>query len=608
MPFLMSNKQGQNDSKKSTPLGQRSDSEIFTYRSQKMDYFTIDGVNLRTGYTNKLHWYLLPIRELLDNACDFLQKHYKASKDATITLSIHLTNEIFHLTIRNTNKNDIPVFSNLEPIFDFDKRYGSKQDVHIISRGMLGDALKQVLSLGYVLLHSKHDGKDFTDKQWNHPLIIRHNKQEINVYLEVDNARQEATATVKSESSIQLTHTDTELELVLPVIEEVRNNLTRDYIEKYCRRYTLLSTDISFNFKIIDDITHIHTYNDDKDYINIQEALTEALSTVPEKGILNIEMPALHPIASEWKNADSIHSYKPEEFKRRLLNVHDTKISVYDVLSKFREGSNIPKTRYQITVQELLDKPEVERNKILEQYFIELHDIMPPPELSLPYPKKFNIVKGYSKKRYDVLIERITKIRDDVDRSKVISYKLIKGMVTDGRYLKYPFAFEILAVPLKDPVGPRCRSSDVKQHEFLGAVNYSFSPRNNYFDGEYRNAFGHVFASDIKGVLERYGFRDRGDNFNKLPCIIVGNLITPKWDPISHDKSGVNMSPFSGVVIYAIEKVSKEIQTYHAAGIRWHSVGSKNEDVDIGMDNFRGRISAKSLLEDFLIREGRLPR
>jgi hypothetical protein len=202
-----------------------------------MDYFTVDGVNLRTGYTNKLHWYLLPIRELLDNACDFLWKHYRGSRDTTIAVIIHLSNELFHLTIRNSNNDDKIVFSNLEPIFNFDIRYGSKQNVHVISRGMLGDALKQILSLGYVLQHCNDDGTDFTDKQWVHPLTIRHNKKETKVYLKVNNAKQVAEITiVKSESSNtnKLTSTDTEIELLLPVIDEVRNHLTRDSIEKYC--------------------------------------------------------------------------------------------------------------------------------------------------------------------------------------------------------------------------------------------------------------------------------------------------------------------------------------------------------------------------------------
>lgn len=333
----MSNDPGHIDSKKLTPL--LSDSEIFTYKSQHMDYFDAQGVTLNTGYTNKLEWYLLPIRELLDNACDFLQKNYKGSSDATVTVNIHVTKKLFYLTVTNSNKNDIKLFSNLKPIFDFDKRYGSKQDVHVISRGMLGDALKQILSLGYTLLHANDEGTDFSDTQWDYPLIIRHNARETKVYLEVDKARQQAHAISKTDNDNKLNHTDTEIAIVLPVIDEIRNYLTRDYIEKYCRRYTLLTTDISFKFRIIDDIDRATTAKQESK--NLEELIDDALTKPPEKGVLNIEVPALHPIISEWKNSDSIHSYKPEEFKNRILHVDDKSISFYDVLSKLQGRQNL---------------------------------------------------------------------------------------------------------------------------------------------------------------------------------------------------------------------------------------------------------------------------
>jgi len=53
-----------------------------------------------------------------------------------------------------------------------------KQNDFVISRGMLGDAMKQILALGYVLIHLDDDRNEFTDRQWEHPLIIRHNKKE----------------------------------------------------------------------------------------------------------------------------------------------------------------------------------------------------------------------------------------------------------------------------------------------------------------------------------------------------------------------------------------------------------------------------------------------
>ena len=52
---------------------------------------------------------------------------------------------------------------------------------------MLGDALKQVLALGYILIHSNDDGMTFGNAQWEHPLIIRHNGQEWKIYLYYEN-------------------------------------------------------------------------------------------------------------------------------------------------------------------------------------------------------------------------------------------------------------------------------------------------------------------------------------------------------------------------------------------------------------------------------------
>jgi hypothetical protein len=116
--------------------------EIFTSRKHSMDYFTVDGVILRTGYSDKRDWYLLAIRELLDNAADFLTKSYKGADNASISVDIYKNDNIFRLKVKNSNSKDIAVFQDLTARFDYDMRYGSKQDVHIISRGALGDALK----------------------------------------------------------------------------------------------------------------------------------------------------------------------------------------------------------------------------------------------------------------------------------------------------------------------------------------------------------------------------------------------------------------------------------------------------------------------------------
>ena len=161
---------------------------------------------------------------------------------------------------------------------------------------------------------------------------------------------------------------------VLPIIDEVRDNLDRKYIEQFCRKYSILSTDISFKFRIIDDITRTTTEKDTVTNMDIKSKLITALSTAPEKGILNIDVLAIHPIAEEkqWSNSNSIHSYKPEEFISRIINVHDKdSTSVYDVLFAFREGSNIRKNaENQISIAELLSKPD--KDKRIERLYHEL--------------------------------------------------------------------------------------------------------------------------------------------------------------------------------------------------------------------------------------------
>lgn len=99
-----------------------------------------------------------------------------------IFVEITKDNDYFRLKVTNSNNKNIPVFQNKAAIFDYDVRYGSKQDMHIVSRGMLGDAMKQILAFGYILIHINDDGTTSEDQQWEHPLVIRHNRHEYNFF------------------------------------------------------------------------------------------------------------------------------------------------------------------------------------------------------------------------------------------------------------------------------------------------------------------------------------------------------------------------------------------------------------------------------------------
>src|SRR5215211_8136917 len=280
-----------------TPPPSNSDSppkDILSSRKHNMDYVDVMGVVLRTGYADKTHWYLLCIKELLDNAIDFLWKEYRGDKDTAVSVEITLTSDLlFHLKVRNTNNKNIRIkaFEDLtSTTLNYDMRYGSKQNQHIISRGMLGDAMKQILAFPYVLIHTKDDGTAFVDRQWDKPLIIRNNGIERHVFLHVDKSNQTIEAQI-IQSPNELSYTDTEIEIIWPVIDEINLDIHR--IEKFCRQYIVFTTDISFQFRLI----------------------TEDNNTSPpeHKATIKIDVSRLHPISTGWKNISSIHSYKPEE-------------------------------------------------------------------------------------------------------------------------------------------------------------------------------------------------------------------------------------------------------------------------------------------------------
>jgi hypothetical protein len=120
----------------------------------------------------------------------------------------------------------------------------------------------------------------------------------------------------------------------------------------------------------------------------------------------------------------------------------------------------------------------------------------------------------------------------------------------------------MLAIPFKHP--------DKAKSVFIGAVNYSISPKENgnIFEGDYSwyDERGEChYAQDVLGVLREHNFyliHEKG----KLPCVIIANLVTPKRDPQGQDKSRIDTRPFATAIIEAVRKLAPGIQTYHAAG------------------------------------------
>lgn len=534
--------------------------DIATFRKHAMDYFTEDGVILRTGFTNKRDWFLLCIRELIDNCVDFLVKNYKGSENTVITTEISKNDKYFQLKVRNSNSSSIEVFEDKAAIFDNDQRYGSKQDLHIISRGMLGDAMKQILAFGYILTHIEDNGSSFEDKQWERPLIIRHNNSEYKIYLKVDKTQQTGISHIQK-SPNELEDSNTEIELMLPIPREVKTELTRTCIEEFCKKYPLFTTDVTFKF----EITEMTSVNKEK---KLAESLLNNMESKSPRETIKIEYEALHPISTEsWNKQNSVHSYTPEEFKRRIFNIDRKQaadIKIYDLLQTYREASNLKKTHeHKTSVADLLALPDQKQNQKVATFYKQLETALPPLEkLVLPYTTN----KG---ERKDMLIARLRRLYNNLDAdNRKASYKGIHARYEDGN-ISFPFYFEILAIPFDDP---RSAENNVV---FIGAVNYSISPKenSNLFEGDYSDYIDDVDpyskTKDILGVLHAYGFHNYANDTAKIPCLIIANLVTPKRSPNGQDKSRIDITPFAGTIVQAVKRIASDIKSYRAMRIHF---------------------------------------
>lgn len=534
-----------------------------------------------------------------NNACDFATTHYKGSKDIQIVTKIHRDDNLFRISVRNSNPKDIKIFGDKTSIFNYEGRSGTKQGVYVISRGLLGDALKQILSLGYVLNNINEDVTRLTNKQWEYPLTIHHNGEEWKIKLFVDKVQQIGIGTPECISR-DLDHTDTEIELVLPMVREARL-LSRSQIEIFCKEYATFTTDISLRFRIVDDSTPLPTIErqkveEDEDDQNeddtedreptskeIEESLAaniiSALTTPAEKAIVNLEFSALHPLSVEnLNNANSVHTCSLIEFADRITNMqHKEDITIHEFLKTYREGTQLPKTEdNQRTISQLVNDPD--RDVQIEKYYKELKTAIrePAKAIVLPYKKE---------ERKKALIKRISELYD-IDKNQEPSYKLVPGFYNDSGLkkiwsdndhyrieegkgiIKFPYVFEILAIPRAKPLEGEVRGKP-KQTIFIGAVNYSTSPKSNIFEGEYN-----VLASgarNIISVLERCGFHTYYGPTSKLPCIIVGNLITLRREPHGYDKSRIDIQPFADTIISACIKIASGIKTYRGAGYHFYS-------------------------------------
>ena len=584
--------------------GGESDEIVSSYRRHSMGYVDPEQIASQTGYTDKRDWYLLIIKELIDNAVDFLQTNYKGSINEKIAIKIRVDAEnlLFYYEVSNTNSKPWkhPVFDDLKDILNFEMRYGSKQNEHRILMGTLGDAMKRIATFGYVFAQADNQGIDSKGKDWEQPMIFRANgTTEHKVLIHVDNLKQEVKAdiyTTKEEEKqvLPYNNTDTVIENIIPLIAQARDDTYFPAkIAEYCRKRVAFTTDISFDIE----------YSDSR-----------------FEGTWKLQVDALHPIYSKWNNLSSVYYYTPKEFADRFRDVFNReKTTLYKVLKTFRETTQISRARFlsdlgidvDMSVEEFLQKHKDDYNKKTDSLYYYLRDALPPAtELSLPYYAPPEITRQM---RTETLAQRITKVFDqdgnkyDPDRAvyKIVrgeNSRSIKGMTPDGSgdlEIRYPYAVEIIAIPMKrnylyygiDDIDLLTK----EKCKFIGAINNCVSPKDTKFRDFGRKRYGwlireddpqmeEIEADDAEDVLAAAGFPFPGFEVKprtKIPCIIAINLISPKLDYIGTSKTDIDVGPFIEAIKQAVEAVVREkgvIRTYKGVGIQ---ISNKGKVTDV---------------------------
>jgi hypothetical protein len=191
--------------------------------------------------------------------------------------------------------------------------------------------------------------------------------------------------------------------------------------------------------------------------------------------------------------------------------------------------------------------------------------MLPMSELSTPYQHK-------QKKRKEALIDRYRLIAPpqlqlDYDNAK---YQRTdpKHTIYDNGTIRYPYTFEVLAIPIKNP--------NQNKSIVISGVNYSTSINNrSYFSAdsyksgyEWDNKNGiHLSALNIEEIVK---VSSAGEDLSydqniqsrkqRQPCIIIAHLVSPRPDyKHGYGKSTLKLEPYATRIAQTIEDLVKRI-------------------------------------------------
>ena len=326
--------------------------------SQFADYITWKGIENNTGIEKEYAVSFL-VKELLDNALDYLEttQYHNNTAIPILQPEIHIVIEKnkgkhVRITVCNSSYHTNSVFSGdtLKSIFEFNRYHSSKRNQFKITKGALGDALKEVLCIPHILAYEG----EIAD--WNCPLYIISQRKLYQIELITDRINQAISSRIE-ESDFETATTDmqhyhpgnTQIILTLPIIN---NDIPYARFYRFVLDYAMFATHVKFTFE--DKNNNIY-----------------------------FEFPQLQKINPKWNNRSSIYYYKLSQFHEFILGLDNNDLVVYNVLYKtFREASNMPHSEItQMTVGQLKHS-----TANIDRLYGELRKSMSPPTtLSLPF-------------------------------------------------------------------------------------------------------------------------------------------------------------------------------------------------------------------------------
>ena len=121
----------------------------------------------------------------------------------------------------------------VESIFTFTGFFSSKRNQYKISRGALGDALKEVICVPYALA----DSNDLPS--WNEPLTIESGKNKFVIHLNIDKVNQTISSyTEVKERPDTASYNFTVVEIVMPAARNLRFGNSRFFGELFAIKYS----------------------------------------------------------------------------------------------------------------------------------------------------------------------------------------------------------------------------------------------------------------------------------------------------------------------------------------------------------------------------------